>query len=131
MLLPVLTQYENEHIPERQPLPDRYLGLSGEEMERRIAAAKAKLGRRVVILGHHYQRDEVIKFAGVVGELDDFVALIMMAEDHHSAAELRLSRGDAALHLLAGEAEVPVGQRLAFRDVFVLVLREDGKEHRS
>src|SRR5438034_4459277 len=68
MLLPVLTAYENEHISERQPLPDKYLGLSDEEMERRIAAAKAKLGRRAVILGHHYQRDEVIKFADYTGD---------------------------------------------------------------
>ena len=34
----VLTQYENEHIGERQSLPKRYLGLSVEEMDRRIAA---------------------------------------------------------------------------------------------
>src|SRR6185503_8286511 len=67
-LIPVLTAYEKEHISERQPLPDRYLGLSDEEMDRRIAAAKAKLGRRVVILGHHYQRDEVIKFADYTGD---------------------------------------------------------------
>ena len=36
-----LTDYENEHIGERQPLPKRYLGLSVEEMDRRIAAARA------------------------------------------------------------------------------------------
>src|SRR5215471_16786300 len=68
MLLPVLTAYEKEHISERQPLPERYLGLSDEEMDRRIAAARATLGRRLVILGHHYQRDEVIKFADYTGD---------------------------------------------------------------
>jgi quinolinate synthase len=68
MLLPVLTAYEKEHISERQPLPERYLGLSDEEMDRRIAAAKATLGRRLVILGHHYQRDEVIRFADHTGD---------------------------------------------------------------
>jgi quinolinate synthase len=68
MLIPVLTSYEKEHLSERQPLPERYLGLSDEEMDRRIAAAKAQLGRRVVILGHHYQRDEVIKFADYTGD---------------------------------------------------------------
>src|SRR5919205_946662 len=66
--LPMITAYEKEHLGERQPLPDRYLGLSDEEMDRRIAAAKAALGRRVVILGHHYQRDEVIKFADYRGD---------------------------------------------------------------
>src|SRR5262245_10682508 len=37
-------------------------------MDARIAAARAKLGRRLVILGHHYQRDEVIKFADYTGD---------------------------------------------------------------
>jgi quinolinate synthase len=64
----LLTQYEKAHIGERQPLPDAYLGLSDEEMDRRIAAARAALGRRLVVLGHHYQRDEVIKFADHTGD---------------------------------------------------------------
>ena len=34
MLIPLLTEYEKEHIAERQPLPERYLGLSDEEMDR-------------------------------------------------------------------------------------------------
>src|SRR5262252_3867507 len=68
MMLPVLTAYEKEHISERQPLPERYLGLSDAEMDARIAAARARLGRRLVILGHHYQRDEVIKFADYTGD---------------------------------------------------------------
>jgi quinolinate synthase len=68
MLLPVLTAYEKEHLSERQPLPEQFLGLSDEEMDRRIGAARAALGRRVVILGHHYQRDEVIKFADYTGD---------------------------------------------------------------
>ncbi|MGE5243438.1 MAG: quinolinate synthase NadA [Betaproteobacteria bacterium] len=68
MQIPVLTAYEKDHLSERQPLPDRYVGLSDEEMDHRIAAAKAALGRRLVILGHHYQRDEVIKFADYTGD---------------------------------------------------------------
>ena len=42
--LPVLTEVESASIRERQPLPERYLGLSDEEMARRIAAASATLG---------------------------------------------------------------------------------------
>jgi quinolinate synthase len=68
MLIPLLTEYEKEHIAERQPLPEAYLGLSDEEMAHRISVAKAKLGRRLVILGHHYQRDEVIRFADYTGD---------------------------------------------------------------
>jgi len=66
--LPVLTEFEKQSISERQALPIRYLGLSDEEMDRRIAAARAKLGSRLVILGHHYQRDEVIRFADYTGD---------------------------------------------------------------
>jgi quinolinate synthase len=67
-MLPVLTEFEKEHISERQPLPEKYLGLSDAAMDARIAAARATLGNRLVILGHHYQRDEVIKFADYTGD---------------------------------------------------------------
>jgi len=64
----LLTEYEKTQIAERQPLPERYLGLSDEEMDPRIEAARAALGETVVLLGHHYQRDEVIKFADFTGD---------------------------------------------------------------
>jgi quinolinate synthase len=43
------------------PLPDRYTLATPEELDAWIARAKASLGERLLILGHHYQRDEVIK----------------------------------------------------------------------
>lgn len=49
-------------------LPDEYKHLSEEVLDRRITEARAKLGNRVVILGHHYQRDEIIKFADFRGD---------------------------------------------------------------
>ncbi len=64
----LLTEVEKASIGERQPLPERYLRLSDDEMDARIAAARRSLGERVVILGHHYQRDEVIKFADFTGD---------------------------------------------------------------
>ena len=66
--LPVLNEVEKASIRERQPLPERYLGLPDDEMAARIAAARATLGDRLVILGHHYQRDEVIRFADYTGD---------------------------------------------------------------
>jgi quinolinate synthase len=68
MEIELLTDYEKTRLTERQPLPDRYLRLPDAEMSLRIAAAKAALGDRLVILGHHYQRDEVIQFADVTGD---------------------------------------------------------------
>ena len=67
-IIPLLTEFEKEHISERQSLPEKYLGLSDAEMDARIRAAKQKLGSRLVILGHHYQRDEVITFADYTGD---------------------------------------------------------------
>jgi quinolinate synthase len=67
-IIPLLTEYEKQNISERQALPEKYLGLSDEEMVRRISLARATLGERLVILGHHYQRDEVIQFADYTGD---------------------------------------------------------------
>ena len=67
-IIPLLTEFEKEHIAERQTLPENYLGLSDAEMETRIRVAREKLGSKLVILGHHYQRDEVIKFADYTGD---------------------------------------------------------------
>ncbi len=49
-------------------LPESYVELSERELDERIAHAKAELGTRLVILGHHYQRDEVVKFADYRGD---------------------------------------------------------------
>jgi quinolinate synthase len=47
---------------------NRYTLLDDAECERRIVAARQKLGKRAVILGHHYQRDEVYRHADVTGD---------------------------------------------------------------
>lgn len=49
------------------PIQD-YALLDDAECDERILAAKEKLGKRVVILGHHYQRDEVFKHADFTGD---------------------------------------------------------------
>lgn len=49
-------------------IPREYALMDADELDRRIAAARAKLGTRLVILGHHYQRDEVIKYADARGD---------------------------------------------------------------
>ena len=99
MQIPLLTVYEKENIGERQPLPDAYLGLSDQEMDERIAAARAKLGRRLVILGHHYQRDEVIKFADYTG--DSFKLARHVSQ--HPDAEFIVFCG---VHFMAESADV-------------------------
>ncbi|NNE68101.1 MAG: quinolinate synthase NadA [Pyrinomonadaceae bacterium] len=50
-----------------RPIED-YLVMSDEEIAERIEAAREAMGSRVVILGHHYQRDDVIKHADLNGD---------------------------------------------------------------
>src|SRR5437762_2679024 len=50
------------------PQLDAYVELPEAELDERIARAKVVLGKRLVVLGHHYQRDEVVKFADFRGD---------------------------------------------------------------
>jgi len=97
--LEVLNEYERQQIGERQPLPERYLGVSDEELEVRISAARVALGDRLVILGHHYQRDEVFKFADYSG--DSFKLAKVAAE--RSDTEFIIFCG---VHFMAESADV-------------------------
>jgi quinolinate synthase len=47
---------------------DNYLALPDHTMDDRIRAARERLGGTVVLLGHHYQRDEVIRFTDYTGD---------------------------------------------------------------
>ena len=60
---------EEAHRDAWQPdIPQRYLDTPPAELHDRIRAARTALGRRLLILGHHYQRDDVIQFADVRGD---------------------------------------------------------------
>src|SRR5690348_9985406 len=52
----------------QQPLPKIYSELSDAELRVRIQMAKGTLGKKLVILGHHYQQDAVIEFADFTGD---------------------------------------------------------------
>ncbi|WP_104178964.1 quinolinate synthase NadA [Arthrobacter sp. B0490] len=54
--------------PRQGELPEEYRNASDDELDRRILAAKDTLGESVVILGHFYQRDEVVRYADFVGD---------------------------------------------------------------
>jgi len=47
---------------------ENYLAMPDHSMDERIRAARAKLGTTTIVLGHHYQRDEVIRFADATGD---------------------------------------------------------------
>ncbi len=56
------------NAPRQQVLPDEYRKASDEELQQRITDAKQRLGSKLLILGHFYQRDEIIKHADFVGD---------------------------------------------------------------
>ena len=70
-ILPLLTptgRARHQQAKRIDSIPQHYAEMSGEELDRRISAARAALGERLVILGHHYQRDEIIKYADYRGD---------------------------------------------------------------
>jgi len=81
------------------PLPDDYTRATDEELVARIAIAKDALGDRLVILGHHYQRDEVIRWADAVG---DSFKLARFAADNHRATDIVF----CGVHFMAESADV-------------------------
>jgi quinolinate synthase len=82
-------------------LPDRYTAATPEQLEAWIGEAKAALGDRLLILGHHYQREEVMRWADARG---DSFGLSRLAAG--STAEYIVFCG---VHFMAESADVLTG----------------------
>ncbi len=83
----------------QRPIPDEYGRASQEELAERVGAAKATLGRRLVILGHHYQREEVVQFADAMG---DSFGLARFAAEQREAEYIVF----CGVHFMAESADV-------------------------
>ena len=75
-----------------------YALLDDSECDERIMAAKAKLGKRCIVLGHHYQRNEVFKHADIFGD-----SLKLSREAAQSEAEYIVFCG---VHFMAEVADI-------------------------
>jgi quinolinate synthase len=80
-------------------LPEPYIDAPEADLVRRITAAREKLGRRVVLLGHHYQQDEVIRFADYTG---DSLKLAQIAAEQQDAEFIVF----CGVHFMAESADI-------------------------
>lgn len=93
------------------PLPDRYTATDPEALRSMIRAGKAELGSRLLILGHHYQRDEVMEWADMRG---DSFKLARFAADSEATDIIFLG-----VHFMAESADILTGdhQRVILPDL--------------
>ncbi len=86
----------------QRALPERYTSASPDDLDRWIGAAKAALGERVLVLGHHYQRDEVMGWADARG---DSFALSRIAAERRDAEYIVF----CGVHFMAESADILTG----------------------
>jgi len=83
----------------QSPLPERYTGANPDQLASWIEAAKRALGPRLFVLGHHYQRDEVMRWADARG--DSYRLSVLAAE--RPEAEFIVFCG---VHFMAESADI-------------------------
>src|SRR5712692_8239738 len=86
----------------QSPLPGGYTSANPEDLAARIQAAKEALGRQLLILGHHYQRDEVMRWADARG---DSFGLSRLAADNRDARFVVF----CGVHFMAESADILTG----------------------
>jgi quinolinate synthase len=90
---------------------ENYLALPDHTMDARIAAARAKLGATTLLLGHHYQRDEVVRFADFTGDSYKLSKIAAETDAHYIVF--------CGVHFMAESADVlgRTGQQVILPDL--------------
>ena len=99
-------------VTTKVPRLEDYFGMSDAELTERIERARRELGERVVILGHHYQRDDVICHADLTG---DSFKLSKLASERPRAEFIVF----CGVHFMAESADVltPTHQKVILPDL--------------
>ena len=84
------------------PLPERYNAMSDDELIAAIEQQKRELAGRCVVLGHHYQQDDVIRFADFTG--DSFKLSQLAAEEVEKTGATNVVF--AGVHFMAESADI-------------------------
>ncbi|WP_102274427.1 quinolinate synthase NadA [Cytobacillus massiliigabonensis] len=80
-------------------LPEKYRNMAVDELEDRVKAIKNKLGSKLFIPCHHYQKDEVVQFADATG---DSLKLAQLSEENREAEHIVF----CGVHFMAETAEI-------------------------
>ncbi len=83
-------------------IPEEYWNLDADELERRIRASRARLGDQVVVLGHHYQRENIVQFSDIRG---DSFALAQYAAERQESPYIIF----CGVHFMAEAADILAG----------------------
>jgi len=88
-----------EGLQASNTIPEKYLAMTSAELEERVESIKQRLGKKLFIPGHHYQKDEVIQFSDATG---DSLKLAQVAAENTEAEYIVF----CGVHFMAETADI-------------------------
>ncbi|MCF2649975.1 quinolinate synthase NadA [Niallia sp. Sow4_A1] len=88
-----------EGLQASNTIPEKYLAMTSAELEERVESIKQRLGKKLFIPGHHYQKDEVIQFSDAAG---DSLKLAQVAAENTEAEYIVF----CGVHFMAETADI-------------------------
>jgi quinolinate synthase len=85
-------------------IPEKYKQMTREELENRVIEVKKQLGSKLFIPGHHYQKDEVVKFADATG---DSLQLAQLSAENTEAEYIVF----CGVHFMAETADILTSEK--------------------